>query len=441
MKHIPSKKENMSLQAYSKDLNGFIQALKQYRFWHVLPQEEISLENSLLFFDVDNNTLLPGGASVRALYDFLNQHNFSYVHTKNSPKSLATLHNKTRLLWTNALLLGEFNGTEARKRLVNEHHAGMHGWKLPSKAALERFAKSSGNPHRCGKAYRLKNADNDECLAWLTSTGGCNVDEEAWNTDANRTSSVFACHTGWDAESVPIGTMLANLAQRGWLLEAASAPNSKFDPSSVYEENVSISKKLSEWVLQGMILRAEGEESATLDPRDFWLPSQLALLDYTPCRLPKLDQTRLTDHEQGVWELWGQEPATLKSMGLVARDPGRDVQRRAVAIDFGTSSTVVAMDSPSGARQLLRIGVRDFYQAAKAQDFENPTVLECVDYPAFAQAWGATAYRPALDWDWIRAAHEARSNFRNGNTRLSSFLPLLKQWALRTKEQCKRLTD
>lgn len=146
----------------------------------------------------------------------------------------------------------------------------------------------------------------------------------------------------------------------------------------------------------------------------------------------------MTDPEQGVWELWGTEAAELKRMELVARDPGRDVRRHAVAIDFGTSSTVVAMDTTSGARELLRIGVRDFRETIKPSHFENPTMLECLDFKAFAAAWGDCAYRPALDWDWMRAAHEAQTDFRNnpGDTGvLARILPRLKQWAFRSSEQ------
>ena len=82
----------------------------------------------------------------------------------------------------------------------------------------------------------------------------------------------------------------------------------------------------------------------------------------------------------------------------------------------------------------MRIGVRDFYQKVQALHFENPTVLECLDFAAFAAAWNKRAYRPELDWDRLRAAHEAQASFRDnpGDTRvLASILPKLKQWALR----------
>lgn len=163
----------------------------------------------------------------------------------------------------------------------------------------------------------------------------------------------------------------------------------------------------------------------------------LKRIDHTPCRLPPLEEADLTDPAKGVWELFGEDPALCRKLAVLPRNPRQDVQNRAVAIDFGTSSTVVACDTASGARELLRIGVRDFYAPIEPRHFENPTVLECLDFRAFQTAWGGTAYRPPLNWDWMRGSHEAQASFRDnpGDTRiLASILPRLKQWALRNRD-------
>lgn len=161
----------------------------------------------------------------------------------------------------------------------------------------------------------------------------------------------------------------------------------------------------------------------------------LTNLDYTPCRLPKLNTSQLTDHSKGIWELWGRSDIELETLEIAARDPLQDVQNRPVAIDFGTSSTVVGITNKHGGQELLRVGVRDFYQPTEAQHFENPTVLEFLDFDSFTEAWTNSVYRPGLNWDWVRASHEAQANFRDnpGDTDiLASILPRLKQWALRS---------
>ena len=186
---------------------------------------------------------------------------------------------------------------------------------------------------------------------------------------------------------------------------------------------------------QKIQLQAVDNESLVFDAASYKSDRHFKNLDYTPCRLPKLNQTQLTDPAKGLWELFGQTAEELKEQGSVARDPWQDVQNRAVAIDFGTSSTVVGITNQHGGQELLRIGVRDFYQPTQARHFENPTVLEFLDFKSFTQAWNEQAYRPELDWDWVRASHEAQASFRDnsGDTDvLASILPRLKQWALRS---------
>ncbi|WP_188630737.1 hypothetical protein [Oceanisphaera marina] len=189
------------------------------------------------------------------------------------------------------------------------------------------------------------------------------------------------------------------------------------------------------------------EEDADLKPIQVArLPSidRLPELDYRTCRLPKMEVSRLNDPERGLWELWGSENEFLRQHNLVARDPKLDVLNRAVAIDFGTSSTVVATENQHGESELLRIGVRDFYQEREPHHYENPTVLEFIDFKSFTDVWTKEAYRPELNWDWVRASHEAQASFRGnpGDTDiLASILPRLKQWALRgEKHQRVRLT-
>ena len=129
------------------------------------------------------------------------------------------------------------------------------------------------------------------------------------------------------------------------------------------------------------------------------------------------------------------------------RNPVLDIQEANVAIDFGTSSTVVAIRK-NGKDELLRIGMqeKDFAKdTITDQQYENPTVLEFVDLQKFLKEWHSESYRPLVDWDNIHCSHEARASLRNNdsNTKVvSSIFARLKQWALRNEQTAKvRIRD
>jgi hypothetical protein len=167
-------------------------------------------------------------------------------------------------------------------------------------------------------------------------------------------------------------------------------------------------------------------------------------VDTHSAKLPPLELADLTDPNKGLWEFWGLDAKGLEAFGLRARNPADDVQQGMVAIDFGTSSTVVAYEQ-NGVGQLLRIGVTDFWETPKPAHYENPTVLEMVDFEAMLQPWRSEAYRPSVAWDDVRCSHEALQNFRNNDTKpevVASVLTKIKQWALREGDGTRiRLTD
>ena len=440
----PIKTMSFVSEIHASNLADFINCLEETSFWHILPAGETDVAKASGLFDTRQGNLYPPAATtVAALGQFLAQHPFVYVQAVDGKKVLATLHSATRLLWNNETSDGEYTVADSRPILQAGRWAGLAGWSLPSKQQLEVFAKAGGNPHRKGQAYRLATVSGEERYPWLTTEGRCDTDNGCWGINQSASAYIFACHPLW--QKVSDAEVLTHLIERGWQLRSASSNATFPPPADTRWRGLSVEDLLATWTKEGLRLRAVGEKAILLSPQDFSLPHQLAELDYTPCRLPKLDRAQLTDPEKGLWELWGSNPAELKKLELVARDPGRDVQHRAVAIDFGTSSTVVAMDTASGARQLLRIGARDFFEDIKPAHFENPTVLECLDFQAFHDAWTANAYRPALDWNWMRATHEAQASLRDnpGDTAiLASILPRLKQWALRDNAHRRvRLTD
>ena len=159
----------------------------------------------------------------------------------------------------------------------------------------------------------------------------------------------------------------------------------------------------------------------------------LLTLDSKTSPLPDLTPTQLNDPHKGIWELWGQDSKFAELAGARPRNPVEDVKAWPVAIDFGTSSTVVAY-AEQGRKKLLRIGVKDFTSPVQQAHFENPTVLELVNLPAALQPWQSTAYRPRLQWGDLRCSHEALASLRDneGDTGVSaSILSKIKHWALR----------
>lgn len=423
----------------AENLARINERLNSSRLWHVLPPGTTDPAEAVGLFDAKTQRELPPAKALRA---FLDKNPFVYLRKFKNKRNQAILQSKERLLWSNEGSEKGYTFADSKNVVAEFRWDGFASWRLPTKVMLERFAKDDANPCRKGRPFQLERENGNAGRFWLTDGGGVDVHDGDWTPNPNQDGYIFACNTFLASASDVV--VLTSLIE--WD-EYLAAPDGQTFPSDL--ANLREQSDLDSWFFDGAkekkTLRSADENSVEIKLGDYWPTKQLIELDFTPCRLPKLDTTQLSDPEKGLWELWGEAPEELKSFNCVARDPWRDVQRRAVAIDFGTSSTVVAMDTPNGARELLRIGVRDFYEPVKAQHFENPTVLECADYPAFNAAWTANAYRPELDWDWMRAAHEAQARFRDnpGDTRiLSSILPRLKQWALRSAEARRvRLTD
>jgi hypothetical protein len=406
-------------------LDDFTCTLSSQRFWHIVSAND-AIPTGL--YDAQTGLIYP---TASALDTFLKA--FPFLHVKDqSNQYQATLHTAKRRLWANSGQTA-VSLAEGKKIVAGVVWGGLQNWRLPRKDELECFARDDNNPHREGQRFRMHGT-----CCWLTAGGRCDTDEGYWGVDSSASGAVFATNDHW--ENVPIDTCLMDLATRGWTLINPKG-QARF-PSTVGTtwqglDHPDLMGTL--WETGIHLLSLDGKTRIKTDPFAF-LPS----LDYTPCRLPRLEAVQFTDPHKGLWELWGNDAARLKELGLVARDPVPDVCKRSVAIDFGTSSTVVAMDDEHGNRRLLRIGVRDFYQAPRGTDFENPTVLEIIDFERLATAWTAQAYRPEVNWDWVHAAHEAQASFRDnpGDTAvLASILPRLKQWALRSAHQTLRLTD
>ncbi|MEO5333664.1 MAG: hypothetical protein H7839_16750 [Magnetococcus sp. YQC-5] len=172
--------------------------------------------------------------------------------------------------------------------------------------------------------------------------------------------------------------------------------------------------------------------------------------DWIRARLPILESSYLTDMDKGLWELYQPHPPT--GPGWIemtldppweARNPEHDVRKGVIAIDFGTSSTVVACRE-DGKTTLLRVGMSDFFRKPVPADYQNPTVLEFIHLPRLLAAWTSEPHQPMTRWDDFKFSHEASKNYRENEADqriVASMLTNIKQWPLSPELRHRRITD
>ena len=201
-----------------------------------------------------------------------------------------------------------------------------------------------------------------------------------------------------------------------------------------------VTKKLSH--LYALTLELTKKQKQPPPPSLPALEKHLLEGDYIRARLPVLEEAYLYDMEKGLWELHPPKKApgtgwvevTLDQKPWEARNPEQDVREGVVAIDFGTSSTVVA-SREHGKTVLLRVGMTDFFRKPLPKDYQNPTILEFINLPSLLAAWNLDAYRPLTKWEDFHFSHEALANFRENEADqriVAGILTNIKQWPLVT---------
>ncbi|MGL5040161.1 MAG: hypothetical protein ACRC6D_08625 [Aeromonas sp.] len=463
---------------YQTLLADFSAALESQRFWHISPRNGSHRSDGPCgLFDAKEGLKYP---PLPQLAHLIKNHPFLLVQDSNS-NTLATFETHSGLLWHWDGKIEEYSYEAALDNIKRYATPGLSGWRAPSNDELKTFATNTANPHRTDQQLHHLNTwfSNDRIHYLLDdSIHMQSTDREArtaldgvigvtthsiFNTDIlselrrltdsysvgayglrnrkrvtdHHSAHLYGCSSQW--QGLPLPKLILELTSSHLRLTTPNGDQHFSCDADNSWQSLSPEALLRALFEADLCLKSVDSQQQLRSPI-----STLSSLDWTACRLPELEGPRLTDPNKGLWELWGTSQAELDQLGLVARDPARDVKLHNVAIDFGTSSTVVAYCDEHDAYQLLRIGVRDFYQAPEAGHYENPTVLEVLDYQRFIAIWQQQAYRPALDWDWLRASHEARESFRSnpGDTRvMASILPRIKQWAMRSEKERLRLTD
>ena len=261
------------------------------------------------------------------------------------------LETSTGLLWWGVSKDEEFSKNYSvltgQERLKQIPSIARQSWQVPTGDTLWAFASMAGNPWTGG---------GNRCLwqqnAWLISNSNNGIDLNDGRYDRS-SCFLIGCNTAF-ANNLP--ELIRHARQNGWIITPTRQP-AKI-PSNMVSGLPDVKERLND------------------------LRSIFKSLDHHSARLPMLEDADFTDPNKGLWEFWGLDAAELNKLGLRARNPADDVQQGMVAIDFGTSSTVVAYEE-HGVGKLLRIGVTNFWEKEKSAHYENPTVLEFVDLKAF----------------------------------------------------------
>lgn len=182
---------------------------------------------------------------------------------------------------------------------------------------------------------------------------------------------------------------------------------------------------------------------------DFSLSTYLMEKSHHIARLPKMERVDLDDQNKGHFDLMLQQApneeyteiqlnTTLESTDLEEVLRTRDV----IAIDFGTSSTVVAKQNEYEEITLQRIGVEDWSQRASAKDYENPTSLQFIQEQG-VNVWKSIPHRAPVYWNSVQCAHAVRSKMRDlvSMHDIAGIIPHLKIWAQNSKELRVRMSS
>ncbi len=411
--------------------------LDTHRFWYVKDNKTdethylFDTESQLLYVcDDDHNDPLELADLLR---EKINKKRFWHL---NSPDFVAQIDTSTKILYTT--FNSNYSIGSAKEKLGKNDFAGaiFSGWILPTRDMIVNYANISGNPWRSGRDCRLYDkdfwlceggrVDFDSCSPSLQSSG------EGWLLAVNKKFQ----NISWEDFFIEIAKNQLNL----WSYIEKEGLNPNFKESK--DLTGKTPEQIIDYLYKNNYYLHHLEEDVFIAPQS--VMQMLKEMDYRSVRLPMLQDSQFTDINQGIWEFWGMDAGVLKANGVNARNPALDVKKYTVGIDFGTSSTVVAIDR-NGHHELLRIGLKDFFATTEAKHYENPTVLEFVDYPEFLKVWQSQIYRPDTSWsEHIRCAHEAQHNFRNNDSNpevVSSVLIKMKQWALRNQTQKQKLTD
>ncbi len=186
-------------------------------------------------------------------------------------------------------------------------------------------------------------------------------------------------------------------------------------------------------------LKSDAENSVVALDETFREEFESSVLraDKNRAEIEEYDKKRLSDPNQGMWELWESEARGRNKIKIatdhtfVGRNPLADVKEDGiVGIDFGTRSTIVVFQDGTETIMPMRIGVGDMSAQIRPEQYENPTVIELKNMESFLKSYESAEGRPDTEWNDVTVSHTAYRNMTSSTVsdNFYSYFYDLKQW-------------
>lgn len=163
-----------------------------------------------------------------------------------------------------------------------------------------------------------------------------------------------------------------------------------------------------------------------------WDIQKLLDCDKKRCGLASYEREMLYDIKAGHWDVFeNSDLCKMHDKGLIARDPRSDIKKNGIiGIDFGTKSTVVVKQEGSNEIRPIRIGSLSLKAEVSESDYENPTIISCININNFLKNYNEKSGRPETSCDDLFVSYNAYQDYINCPTEnFYAYYSDLKQWA------------
>ena len=315
--------------------------------------------------------------------------------------------------------------------------------------------------------YRASDNSYSERIRLNDSNLGC------WYNDLNWTGSCTSCNPYCNCLKIPVVNLNKSLSKLELFLQNNIYPEAfskdlidefnlllslyskgyiKFEGENIVETDKFIKDVLNQEFLELNKVSFKKEEilafiksnKVNLD-NDLYKLFSDSLLNCEKERadIEPYDIKILEDVNRGHWDLWSEEALEGKVIidtdkKFVARNPLADVNDSGIiGIDFGTKSTVVVYQKDKNTVLPMRIGMGQYTKKISTYQYENPTVMEFINFADFIERYNKRSGRPNTKWSDLTVSHTAFSDMNSPSSSddYYAFFSDLKQWTGDKKRQ------